>query len=295
MTFKRITRWRVLEALCLILISMLLVSCSVINEFASGANIQHPQVSFSGAKITGLSFDAADLLFDIKIRNPNSVGLTMAGFSYDLLINEISFLKGNQDRGLSIEASGENTVQLPLTLNYMDLYQTFQGIRDQDLSTYQMNFGFAFDLPVLGHVNIPVSKSGDFPLLKLPKIEINTLRLKSLSLTGAELLLRIQLDNPNAFAMLLNKLQYDFIVNDQKWIGGYAAEPTQIAEKGQGYIDIPISLNILQMGRSVYQLLSGNEDLSYQFGGNVDLATSLPLLGEVSLPFDRSGSIKLVR
>ncbi len=283
------------KTLCLILGAMLLSSCAVVSELAGEANIRYPQVDFAGARITGLSFDAADLMFDLRIRNPNSVGLTMAGFDYDFLINENSFLKGNQSKGLTIAAGGESIVRLPLSLRYVDLYQTFQSLRDQDLSTYQINFGFAFDVPVLGRVNIPVSKSGDFPLLKLPKVSLDTLSLDNLGITGADLTLRVRLDNPNAFSVLLQKFQYEFDVDGRNWISGYTEAPTQIMENGQGFVEIPISLNLIEMGRSIYQLLSGGRDLNYSFGGNVDLATSLPLLGAVSLPFDRSGSVKLIR
>ncbi|MFC1714780.1 LEA type 2 family protein [Candidatus Poribacteria bacterium] len=295
MTLKQIVKTNFGVVLCLLLVTVFLSSCAVLNELAGEANIRRPQVNFSGAKITGLSFDTAELLFDLKIQNPNSVGLTMAGFNYDFLINNGSFLKGKQDKGLEIAAGGESAVQVPLSLRYVDLYQTFQSLKNQDLSNYQINFGFAFDVPVLGRVNIPVSKSGDFPLLKLPKVSVNSLKLKGLALTGADLVLRVQLDNPNAFSMLLEKLQYQFAVDGQNWISGFAEEPTQITEKGQGFVDIPISLNLLQMGQSVRQLLSGDKDLNYSLGGNLDLATSLPLLGKINLPFDRAGSVKLIR
>lgn len=295
MTLKQIVKMDFGAVLCLLLVTTFLTSCAVLNELAGEANIRRPQVDFAGAKITGLSFDTAELLFDLKIRNPNSVGLTMAGFDYDFLINNGSFLKGKQDKGLEIAAAGESAVQLPLSLRYVDLYQTYQSLKDQDLSNYQINFGFVFDVPVLGRVNIPVSKSGDFPLLKLPKISVDSLKLKGLALTGADLILRVQLDNPNAFSMLLEKLQYRFAVDGRNWISGYAEEPTQVAEKGRGFVDIPISLDLLQMGRSVYQLLSGDKDLNYKLGGNLDLVTSLPLLGKVNLPFDCAGNVKLAR
>ena len=68
MTLKRILKTRIEAALCLILIAVFLSSCAVLNEL----NIRRPQVDFAGAKITGLSFDTVELLFDLKIRNPNS-------------------------------------------------------------------------------------------------------------------------------------------------------------------------------------------------------------------------------
>jgi len=292
---ERITGSRVFTIICLILVTVFLNSCSMLGDLAGKAKVRKPQVEFAGGKLDGLSFSKANFLFDLKIRNPNSMGVKMAGFDYDFFINDNSFIKGRQDKGIEIEAQGESTVQLPISLGFVELYQTFQSLRDQDRSTYQINCGFSFDVPVLGVVNIPVSKTGDFPLLKLPKVSLDALRLRNLSLTGADLELRVGLTNPNAFSMMMERLQYQLEINETRWISGDARENTQIMEKGDSFINIPISISFLEVGRSVYKLFTGNDSLNYQFGGNVDLATSVPLLGQVNLPFDRSGQIKILR
>lgn len=66
-------------------------------------------------------------------------------------------------------------------------------------------------------------------------------------------------------------------------------------EKGESTIAIPISLNFLQMGTAIYQMISGNQELNYQLKGNTDLKSSLPVLGQVSLPLDRVGKINISR
>jgi len=292
---KKGTKEKLRVGLCAILIVMLLSSCSAFNGLLNEVKIQHPQVSFVGAKLSGLSFDAANLMFDLKISNPNAVGLKMAGFDYNFLINGNSFLKGDQGETLEIAAQGSSIIHLPLSLSYTDLYQTFQSLRKQDVSAYQLKCGFSFDVPVLGKVDIPVSKSGEFPLLKLPKLKVTALKLKGVTLSGADLVLKVRMDNPNAFSMLLEKIQYRFEVNGQDWVSGYAEEAAQVAEKGQGIIEIPISLKLFQMGKSIRELLAGDKALNYKFGGKLDIAASLPLLGKTSLPFDYSDTIKLIR
>jgi LEA14-like dessication related protein len=168
-------------------------------------------------------------------------------------------------------------------------------LRVQDNSTYQINLGFSFDVPVLGVVNVPVSKSGELPLLKLPKVRLDALRVSRLSLTGAELILAVKLNNPNAFSMLIDHLQYQLDINERSWFSGDSRDSVQITEKGESIINIPVSISFLEVGRSAYQLLSGDRDLNYQFGGEIDLGTSIPLLQRVSLPFDQSGEIKVTR
>jgi len=280
-------------ALALIL-ALSISSCAVLEGFMK-EGVKKPEVSFLDAKISGLSLDAVDLLFDLKIQNPNSVGVNLAGFDYDLLLNGNPFVNGNQNKGIEIPSQGEEKIQLPLTLKYTDIYKTFQNLREQGASNYQMKFGFSFDVPVLGAVRIPVSKSGEFPMIKIPKLSFGSLKLDKLGLTGADLKLSLKLDNPNIFSMILSKMQYDFNLNGLDIVSGLTEKTMQINEKGESTIEIPVSVDFITAGRSVYQLLNGDKSLNYKLGGNLDLATSLPLLGNVNLPFSLSGNTDMLK
>jgi LEA14-like dessication related protein len=279
----------------LIVSSVFMSACSVLQSLTGAAQIQPPQVSFTKAELTGLSFDQADLMFNLNIRNPNRLGVKLAGFDYDFLIDGTSFLKGKQDNQIQIPALGENTIQIPLSLNFANIYQTVQNLRDTHRSAYQINCGFAFDVPVLGAVRVPVSKGGDVPMLKRPKINIGALRLKNLGFTRADLGLEIKFNNPNLFSMLLQHLEYRFDVDGKSWVTGDTQKEMQIAENGESTIEIPISLNFLQLGTSVYKAINDGGTFDYQFQGGLDLSTSVPLLDKVNLPFNLDGQIEVSR
>jgi len=283
-----------LSKLILPLVFCLGLSCASVEEFVK-SNVQKPQVSFAGAKIEGLSLETIDLLFDVKINNPNPVGITLAGFDYDFLINNNQFLQGNQEKDVEIPANGENTLQIPLSLKFSDVYNTFSSLRDRDSTEYKIDCGVSFDLPVLGRQRVPVSKAGTLPLLKLPKVSVEKLKLNNLSFSGADLNLKIGVANPNAISFVLKNMDYQFDVNDRQWLDASATRSMNLAAKGESMMEIPISLNFVQMGQSVLQLLRNDEPLSYQFRGKLDLSSSLPLIGEVSLPFDRAGEIAVIK
>lgn len=281
--------------LSLILAAIFLSACSTIHNLLREANIRKPEVEFVDSKLTGLSFSSVDFMFNLKVDNPNPLGVKLDGFDYDFLINGASFIKGSQEKELEIKANDENTVQLPLSLGFMDLYDTFQSLRSKDKSTYQLKCAFSFNIPVLGVVKVPVSKKGEFPLLKRPKIKIDALRLQQLNITGAELKLGIRLNNPNAFSMILKHLQYNFEVNQQRWVAGDTERNIRITEKGESIIEIPFSLDFLQVGHSVYRVLTENRSFDYRFKANLDLTTSLPLLEQFELPFEHSGEIAVIK
>ncbi len=271
----------------------LFTGCASVEEFVK-RNIQLPKVEFSSAKISGLSFEAVDLLFDLEVTNPNPAGIHLSGLDYDFLLNNNSFLQGNQEQGLEIKAKSTDIVQIPLSLNFTDVYNTFQGLKNQDSTTYEISAGLSFNIQVPGvPKRIPIRKRGTLPLLKPPKIGVASLKLSKLNLTGADLNLKVSLTNPNAFEFVVKRMDYNFEINGAEWLSGNSQDNLQISAKDESLINVPVSVNFFQIGRSVAQLINNGQPLDYRFKGGVNLDSSLPLLGAVHLPFDRSGQIRI--
>jgi len=278
-----------------IIVMLSFYSCSTLNTILNQMNVQKPTVEITNAKISNLSFNDLDLLFDIQINNPNSVGINLAGFDYELLINKNSFISGNQPDKLEIAAKNQNTIQLPVKLKFVDIYNTFADLKKNNDSKYQIKCGLNFNLPVLGETRIPISKNGDIPLLKLPSISFNSVKLNNIDLTGASLILDVKFRNPNSFSMLIDQMNYNFQVNGKNWLSGTANQKTSTNKNGESIIQIPVSLDFLQMGSSLFQLISGGKNLNYNFTGNLDIKNSHPLLKNLSLPFEQTGKFDILK
>lgn len=258
-------------------------------------NIKKPDVKVQNVRITGLTFSAIDLSFNLAIDNPNSLAISLAGFDYDLILNENSFLKGQQDKSISIESRSTSQVEIPLQLSFSDIYNTFNSLSNKDSSAYEAKFGLNFNLPILGITRIPISKKGTIPLLRMPSVKVSSLKLNKIGLTSASLNLALQVDNANPLQFLLNQFQYDFLVAGKSWANGISDKKMTIAKNGKSEINIPIELNFLQMGQTAYQLLTGSNQIDYQFDGNINFDTSMEMLKNVNLPINTSGKIDLTR
>jgi len=285
---KTLIMWKIIS----ILIVLMLMSCAALQEMI---NIDKPTAKVKNVRLTGLSLDKADLLFELDIFNPNALSVNLAGFDYDFFLGGSSFLKGQQDKQLTIASKGNSGVEVPVSLAFKEIYETYQSLKHQDSTDYKLSCGLVFDLPVLGKTRIPISKSGNVPLIKIPKINIGSLKLQKLSLTSADLLLKLEVDNPNNFSLALNKLDYDFAVNNQTWAKGLTQDILSIKDKGKSTVSIPMSINFVRMGRTIYQAITGDNALNYHLQGAIDLNTSVPLLKNFSLPLDQNGQIKILK
>jgi LEA14-like dessication related protein len=269
----------------------MVLSCSALDSVMKDA-VQKPGVSFTSAELTGLSFTKADLLFVLNIENPNSFGVHMAGFDYDFKIDGASFVSGVSENRLDIDARGSSTVQIPVSVAYDDLFNSFSNLLDRDQSIYRITCGFQFDVPVLGRLRIPVSREGEIPVLRFPEIRYGGLELTNLSLTWAELELSMHLDNSNALALNLSSLTYDLHINQKRWAEGGLQQSVEIGEHEEGVIRLPFTLYFVQIGSEAYDILKMKKSVEYRVSGDYGFTTSIPLIGEVGSHFDVAGSTR---
>jgi len=277
-----------------LLLSAFWVSCEQLLPLIQQMNVQKPIVKVKDVKLTGLSLNGLDLDFKIGIQNPNSVAIKLAGFDYELLIENNIFLKGQQNKEVKIEANGSSQVDIPVSLTFKQLYNSFQALKDADSIKYTLKSGLSFDMPILGKIRIPVQTTHRVPNVKMPKIKVASLKLANMSFTGADLKLALEVENPNAWSAALKQLQYNFVVNGQKWLEDNLKKTINLQQKGKQVLELPIHLNFLEMGRSLYNLLKNPETLEYKLTGQAAFNSSIKPLGDFKLPINQSGKIELV-
>jgi LEA14-like dessication related protein len=267
------------------------MGCNALQDLAN--NVQKPGLSVTDVRVTDFDFDEIELTYDVTVDNPNALSLQLSSYNYDFKLNDETFIEGQQDKTMSIEASGESTFEVSVNLNFKKVYEGIRTLANSDQAPYEFLSEVTFDLPVLGLTKIPVSKKGSIPMINSPNIRIGNLEVQNLSLSKADLVLNMAFDNPNAFGIKINSFDYGLTINGDQWAEGQSLENTLISEKGTSQLAIPISLNISEIGISAYRLLTGSQELNYSLNGTFNLDTTHPLLNNTDLNLSRSGSLKL--
>jgi LEA14-like dessication related protein len=254
---------------------------------------QTPKVSVVDQRLTRLDFERINLAFGIKVDNPNPVGIKLAGLDYDLKLAGQSFASGKQSKHMALAASGASQFELPLSMVFSEIYQAISNLKDKDQIPYELTTGLIIDVPLLGKMRYPVKAQGVLPLPRLPDISVKEIRLEKLNFSGATLALNLQVDNPNAFSVALNKLNYDFKVNGKRWASGNKQTLGTVKTKQKNIISLPITLNFMELGSGLYSLLNSGKDLNYSLSGKLDASSGNQLIGNFDMPFDTNGRVKL--
>lgn len=277
------------------LVLALAVGMSGCESFNLSGMLKAPEVSVSGAEIEKLGFDAAQVRFDVRVSNPNPVGVRLAGFDYRLTLDGAEFLTGTVDQAVSIAARGASTVPVPVAFRYENLFAAVARLTDAAETPYEMAVGFSFELPVLGRVRVPASFKGVLPVLRAPRVSVAALRLDRLTLTAASLVLSLDLRNPNDFSLSLQGLDYRFEVGGRQWAQGRAARAAAIPARGAGRLELQITLDLVAAGRTVAELLARRGPVTYVLDGNAEVGTPLPLLKSARVPVHLAGEVTISR
>jgi LEA14-like dessication related protein len=276
-----------------LLIIVLIQGCSSLEQAGELVSGTKPTGEVKGVKLSRLDFKGIDLVFDLQVDNPNPVKITLDHLDYELKLLNRSFLTGEQGMGMSLPANGLSQVKLPVRMEFEKLLSSYKELSKRDELPYQIALGLGFDVPLLGRIRLPVQYQGRLPILKIPDISLNRLDIQRLTLQKADLILEFEVVNPNRFALMLDRLDYQLKLNGIDVGNGALSQSLKVEQGGQGRIRLPLTLNFMQAGRGLYTALLGDSGISYELNGALDASGEIPLLDGFRMPLAKQGKVKL--
>ncbi len=259
------------------------------------AMIRKPTAEVVGFQIETLSFEGAGLRLDVKVTNPNGIGIELAGFDYSLLIEGSELVKGAVDHRVALRANGSSVIPVPVSFRYEAMLAAVRALADKDESPYELTVGFTFKLPVLDKVKVTAAHKGTLPVVHVPRVRVASLRVSGLTLQGASLVLGVEVANNNGFGLGLSSLDYRFAVGGQSWATGTSRRAVQIASRQKGVIEIPINVDFFAVGRTARDALLSSAPLAYELSAKLAVGTTLPLLKNATVPIDVAGQVGILR
>ncbi len=272
-----------LPTLCLFFIA----GCAQIDRYMDTAK---PTAKLLGTRITKIDFNQVNLVLDLAVTNKNSFSIPLAGLDYDFKIGGNSMVSGVTGQGLKIKKSSTSKVALPVTLKFDDLKKIPGELWKKDQFSYQLDTSINIKLPIIGLYSIPFSKKGSLPIPKLPRIQIKSFNVSELSLAAAKIIAEIEVDNPNNFNLGLSNFNYRLDINQKTWGEGTSSKQGSIPKKGKATIQIPLQLDLVNMGKTAYKILSSGDNLDYQLLGSITLDTGIDLLRQYKMPLNLKGT-----
>lgn len=126
----------------------LLSACAVLPTV-----LDPPNVTLAGIELKELGLFEQQFLLKLRLQNPNSVSLPIAGMEYELTLNDQQFARGVSNQKVDVPAHGEALTDVTVTSSLQSLLNQIGPISSS---------GDTVNYRVTGHVSV-VNRS-----LKLP-------------------------------------------------------------------------------------------------------------------------------
>jgi LEA14-like dessication related protein len=274
---------RSIRAAALALSLAALPGCAGLEAFLAG-QFQKPQVSVLSVTPTAADFDGVGVEVELRVQNPNAIGVRVAGFAWQLDVDGARVAAGDAPGGLSLPANGAATSRLTARFRFADLAALAKRVAGSETVQVHVAGRVTVESP-LGPIELPWSVSKEVPVPRLPRVELEGIRLGAQhGLVETEVIVRVRVSNPNAFPFPAAKVQVDVELSGERVAQAAARDLPAIAAGGAATLELPLRVSLLGAGRA---LLAAR-------GGSVEVAVrGTAGFGWMQHPFDVRGRLPL--
>ena len=241
---------------------LLFIGCATLQQLAQSAFVQ-PTFSFKTVNLRDISLTGLTLDVVYHLDNPNTVGLDLAKVDYALSVEGRSVVSGSPPNGLAIPASGGADVTFPATLRFADLAPLVEVFLSKDSASYHATGSLGVNTPV-GLIFLPLQHDGVFEVPKIPSIQLQSPRIKSVGLSGASLKLPLTLISRNSYDLPIAGVLGVLNVSGAKVASISTGDLGVLTAKGTRSVTLPLSLDMAHAAQAVLALKSGPTPVKLQ-------------------------------
>jgi len=251
-----------------------------------------PRAAVTCMRIARVDLARMTVAFALAVHNPYTVPLRITAVEYTLDVGTARVAQARHAAAFVARPQGAAAITVNVPVAFVDLYDAVGGPR----SAARCACRFAATVSCAAGARAPVhlfaEYRGTLPVIAAPVIALKSMRVNSINREGANLIVTLNVNNPNPFEIAVNRLTYDLAMNDSPWARGAVPARVQLPPQRSSLVHVPVTLALATF-RELPVLLARNEPSRYRLHGYIDAQTSLPELRTLALPYDHSGIVNL--
>jgi len=271
-----------------------IVGCATIPRPARpAAPAQRLLVEVNSPEITELDPETVVLAFTVTATNPGESASRITSATGELSVAGIRAAE-EEIAGPSLVEPGKPTpLRFRFRIHLPELGTNLHELDSASDAKWHFEANLSTELRDGTAPRETTAISGTFPIVHPPTIRILSLRIERYDLIETKLKLTLAVGNPNSFALTFESIKYLFSADGRVWGNGETVTPAPIAPRGTTRVDIPLTLNFIEMGRKLVDVVATLGTVQYRLEARTHVATPFAAIPEFSSDFDQSGAIKV--
>ncbi len=248
-----------------------------------------PTVKFNRLELTDIDFEDLSVDFVFDVHNPNPVDIPLERFSYGLDLADIEILTGDSPDGVHLRDSATSEMVLPVSLDFVGLYELVTAERGEDDLPFALRGGFGWDTDI-GPVDITFDEQGDFPALRMPDIQLGQLNVTDITESKAGFALDVDIDNDHASTLDFANLDFKVKFAGVQVGAGTKADFGSVDGATTKKLVVPFEVDYIDAIDAIAAIASGDK-LKVDLAATSDVTTPF---GVVPLAIDEDGNVDVV-
>jgi LEA14-like dessication related protein len=245
--------------------------------------VVRPEVTVLSAVPTSADFEGLTVAVELRVQNPNAMGLRVAGLSWQVDVEGGRVASGEAPGGLSIPANGAATSRVTARVRFADLSNLMKLAEAREKVAFRVAGKVTVESPI-GPIDVPWSYAGEAPVPQLPSVELAGVRLGRQTLSETEVMVTLRLRNPNAFPLPAAVVRVDVELGGERVAQASSRPLSAIAAGESATLELPARISLLGAGRAILGARRGPVRIA---------ARGTAGFGWMQLPFSVSGDLPL--
>ncbi len=262
----------------------LLTGCTGGSDFSA----YFPTVRFDRLQLTALDWEHIDVDFLFNVDNPNPIGMPLERFDYGLDLENFTILSGSNPDGLRLDPEATTQVALPVSLNFVDIYDAVEATRGLDYLAFGLHGNFGWDTD-FGPIDLNYDERGSFPALRTPKISMQQLRVRQADAERVGFDLDLGVDNDQGSSLFFQNFAYDVKLAGVKVANGTEAEVGDAPGATESTLSLPFEVDYVDAIGAIAAIASGQK-IKVDLSASSDVDTPF---GAVPISIDENGNLKV--
>jgi LEA14-like dessication related protein len=239
--------------------------------------------------IKDLSSSGLVLSFHILAANPSDGPRRLARYRYRVRIDQKEYINTTValDEPLTLGPGQETLIALPVKITYELLRQAIGPIGDQAFCDVVGEMIFRNERN--RGQKVPFAFSGEFPIFQDPEIDLLPLKVKDLTVGGADVVFRPRFRNLNGYELLVDAIDYELYFVGRRVLDGSIPGDKSLPGTGEKAFAVPFQLDFFEIGDEVRAGFAA-EELPCRFAGRIEIAS---VWGRLVIRFDRVQPLRL--
>ncbi len=275
-------------------VAFLMGFLAIIANFSFSASLTKDlKIELKEKRIRDFSLDGLTLVFYVRIANSSSKVYFLSGYDYRFIVDQRDYLQLETDleEGVRIEARDETLVAFPIKITYENLFRAIPKMENELHAICNLVGWARFSDGRKKKGKLALAFTGDFPIFWKPDLEIVQLRVKTLTIGGAELNFEVKFINKNRFELMVSRIGYTLTLAGYKIEQGTIKGDKNIPEQGEKIFSLPLLLNFFEVGKEVFDVLD-KPSAQCVFSGTIEVQT---VWGRLTIAFDEKRLLTINR